>query len=152
MLTVTILVPKAIYERAASMTRAIEEDYKLNARLAKRDDLADKVSDITAEGVLSFAAVVGINSLMRPYGWTIPEGMRGLVETGESIAIKASLKKTTDAETQSFSLSDLSKDELGILDLMIHYALRSQILDDLIQRDSFRRLSYKVYEEMKRGE
>lgn len=152
MLTVTILIPKSTYDRAASMTRAIEEDYKLNARLAKREDLADKVSDVTAEGVLSLAAVVGINHLMRPYGWTIAPGMRGLVDAGESIAIKASLKKASDTEAQSFNLSDLSKDELGILDLMIRYALKSQILDDLVQRDSFRRLSHKVYEEMKQGE
>lgn len=90
MKTCSIAVPEETYDQAVSMADSVAESYRLQCLLVNRQDLAGRVGAVTVEGVLSLAAVMGVNGLLRSHGRKLPEERCGAVVAGEQIAVTAS--------------------------------------------------------------
>lgn len=135
----SIKVTEEAHSRARAMCELIEHDYKTSCRLADRDDLASQVNGVTAEGVLSLAAVIGVNRLMRQYGGQTEGVDRDIILPDDSIAVQASEPEplfsgsAMRSSTLGYQTQQLEVKERKINSLILELAAKRRQCDEQLK-------------------
>lgn len=135
---VSILVPREAYEHAQAMAPGVRENFRVTVLLANGNEQGVPTI-VYPEGVLSVAAAIGINHLLRDYGKSMFGAERRPVSTASALAAEPIQPSKTD--------DDLGEDEKQALRQLTILATRGASLDVVLQSRPFRKLMQRVNEE-----
>ena len=135
---VSILVPREAYEHAQAMAPGVRENFRVTVLLANGNEQGVPTI-VYPEGVLSVAAAIGINHLLRDYGKSMFGAERRPVPTALALAAEPIQPSKTD--------DDLGEDEKQVLRQLTILATRGASLDVVLQSRPFRKLMQRVNEE-----